>query len=151
AAPQGQPEPVAYLIDWPDEPDLGHYFAEEASTTGRSRPLYLAPPASSVPAIDIDDRYAGRLALLLECMLIDPHGYWSEAAALLDEYKAEWERVNPSPPLFMGEPMPPERREILRKLREKRQAARAEGRSKPPNRAVARFLRAARPKAAPAH
>lgn len=46
AAPQKQ-EPVAYLIDWPDEPELGHYFAEEDSNTGRSRPLYLAPPAPS--------------------------------------------------------------------------------------------------------
>lgn len=35
-------EPVGYLIDWPDEPDLGHYFAEEASTTGRSQPLHTA-------------------------------------------------------------------------------------------------------------
>lgn len=35
-------EPVGYLIDWPDEPDLGHYFAEGASTTGRSQPLHTA-------------------------------------------------------------------------------------------------------------
>ncbi len=62
---------------------------------------------------DIDDRYASRLAFLLECMLVDPHGHWNEAAALLDAYKAEWEKVNPSPPTFMGEPMPPERRERL--------------------------------------
>lgn len=35
-------KPVGYLIDWPDEPDLGHYFAEGASTTGRSQPLHTA-------------------------------------------------------------------------------------------------------------
>lgn len=58
--------------------------------------------------IDIDDRYAGRLAMLLECMLIDPHSHWNDAAYLLDEYKAEWEKVNPQPPTFLGEPMLPE-------------------------------------------
>lgn len=41
ALPAGM-EPVGYLIDWPDEPDLGHYFAEGASTTGRSQPLHTA-------------------------------------------------------------------------------------------------------------
>lgn len=53
----------------------------------------------------IDEHYASRLAFALECMLVDPHGHWNEAAALLDEYKAEWEKVNPSPPTFMGEPV----------------------------------------------
>lgn len=61
----------------------------------------------------IDEHYASRLAFMLECMIVDSNGHWSEAAALLDEYKAEWEKVNPSPPTFMGEPMPPERRERL--------------------------------------
>lgn len=41
-------EPVAWLIDWPDEPELGDYFAHEPvpPNVGRSRPLYLA----SLPA-----------------------------------------------------------------------------------------------------
>ena len=47
-AAQGTPtpagEPVAYLIDWPDEPELGHYFAEAPTQSGRSQPLYTAPP-----------------------------------------------------------------------------------------------------------
>ena len=30
---------VAYLVDWPDEPDLGHYFSEDFTDTGRCRPL----------------------------------------------------------------------------------------------------------------
>jgi len=45
-------EPVAWLIDWADEPDLGHYFSESAvdEDSGRSRPLFLHPvPAQSVP------------------------------------------------------------------------------------------------------
>lgn len=39
-------EPVAWLIDWPDEPDLGNYFAEQPCLPelGRSTPLYAAPP-----------------------------------------------------------------------------------------------------------
>jgi hypothetical protein len=47
-------KPVAWLIDWPDEPDLGHYFAEEPSPTARSRALVLAdaaPPAAQ-PNLD---------------------------------------------------------------------------------------------------
>ncbi|MGE5623105.1 MAG: hypothetical protein ACM3WS_08120 [Bacillota bacterium] len=74
---------------------------------------------------DIDDRYAGRLAMLLECMLIDPNRFWNEAAQLLDEYKAEWEKVNPQPPTFMGEPMPPERKARLLALRAAREIAAA--------------------------
>lgn len=66
-------------------------------------------------ALHIDSEYASRLAFMLECMLVDSHGHWEAAAKLLDEYKAEWEKVNPSPPTFMGEPMPPDRRKILRK------------------------------------
>lgn len=34
---------VAYLIDWPDEPELGHYFAETPTQSGRSQPLYTSP------------------------------------------------------------------------------------------------------------
>lgn len=70
----------------------------------------------------IDSEYAGRLALLLECMLIDPNSYWNEAAALLDEYKAEWEKVNPSPPPFMSEPMPPDRKARLMAMKVQREA-----------------------------
>lgn len=66
--------------------------------------------------IDIDERYASRLALMLECLIVDYHGHWNEACALLDEYKAEWEKVNPSPPTFMGEPMPTNRRERLQEM-----------------------------------
>ncbi|AOY63433.1 hypothetical protein ABFO19_09110 [Xanthomonas citri pv. glycines] len=44
-------EPVAWLIDWPEEPGLGHYFAEEPTDQGRCRALYTAPPApAALPA-----------------------------------------------------------------------------------------------------
>ena len=36
-------EPSGYLIDWPDEPDLGDYFAYEPSDCGRCRPLHIIP------------------------------------------------------------------------------------------------------------
>jgi hypothetical protein len=42
---------------------------------------------------------------MLECMAVDPHGHFDAACKLLDEYKGEWEKVNPSPPTFMGEPV----------------------------------------------
>lgn len=68
----------------------------------------------------IDDRFCGRLALMLECVILDLHGHFELACRLLDEYKAEWEKVNPSPPTFMGEPMPPERRALLLEMKAKR-------------------------------
>ena len=37
-------EPVAWLIDWPDEPELGYYFSDEQNEHARSRPLYTTPP-----------------------------------------------------------------------------------------------------------
>jgi hypothetical protein len=76
---------------------------------------------ADVEAINsIDARFCGRLALILECAILDPHGHFELACQLLEEYKAEWEKVNPSPPTFMGEPMPPERRARLLEMKEKR-------------------------------
>ena len=65
----------------------------------------------------IDARVCGRLALILECAILDPHGHFELACQLLEEYKAEWEKVHPSPPTFMGEPMPPERRARLLEMK----------------------------------
>lgn len=74
----------------------------------------------------IDSLYAGRLAFMLECLLLDGNGHWDAACKLLDEYKAEWDKVNPSPPTFMGEPMPPERMSRLLMMK----SARKEGANK---------------------
>jgi len=42
-------EAVAWLIDWPEEPELGHYFSDDPNPTARSRPLYTIPqPAPDV-------------------------------------------------------------------------------------------------------
>ncbi|WP_303678236.1 hypothetical protein [Ralstonia mannitolilytica] len=71
----------------------------------------------------IDEHFAGSLAFMLECAILDPHGYFDAACALLDEYKAEREKINPSPPTFMGEPMPPERRERFLAMRRARETA----------------------------
>ncbi|WP_394060597.1 hypothetical protein [Alcaligenes sp. WGS1538] len=37
--PAANAEPVAWFIDWPDEPDLGHYLAESPVDGARSRAL----------------------------------------------------------------------------------------------------------------
>ena len=79
--------------------------------------LYLV-----LSARGIDDRFGGRLALMLECAILNPNGFFDEACRLLDEYKAEWEKVNPSPPTFMGEPIPQDRLERLREAKVKRDA-----------------------------
>lgn len=70
----------------------------------------------------IDSEYASRLAFMLECLIVDYHGHWEAACQLLDEYKAEWEKINPSPPTFMGEPIPAERMERFRKMRAERKS-----------------------------
>lgn len=72
-------------------------------------------------AVRIDANYAGRLALMLECAILNPSGFFDEACALLDAYKAEWEKINPPVPTFMGEPMPPERRAIFAEMKAKRE------------------------------
>ena len=67
---------------------------------------HLGMVPADVEAINsIDARFCGRLALILECVILDPHGHFDLACQLLEEYKAEWEKVNPSPPTFMGEPI----------------------------------------------
>lgn len=116
---------TVYRVTFPDGSSC-HYGVESlaraaARGTGRVEAItvqagYASSPAQlawSAPAIDIDSQFAPRLALLLECLMIDYHGTWNDAAALLDEYKAAWDAVNPQPPTFMGEPMPPERKARL--------------------------------------
>lgn len=53
----------------------------------------------------VDEHFAHRLSIALECMLIDPDRNRHHAEETLQEYKAAWETVNPSPPTFMGEPV----------------------------------------------
>jgi len=51
AAPIAQTEqqPVAWLIDWPEDPELGHYFSGVPNEHARSRPLYTDPIAQTAP------------------------------------------------------------------------------------------------------
>jgi len=56
------PEPVAWIIDWPEAPELGHYLAEEPSPAGRSRGLY-AEPVAAQPAVP-DRRAAACMAAM---------------------------------------------------------------------------------------
>lgn len=75
---------------------------------------------------DIDVEFAHTLAFELECMLLDPNTYWDSAAKVLDDYKAAWEKINPMPPLFMGEPVPPERKAIYARIKAQREAAKVQ-------------------------
>lgn len=95
--------------------------AAEALREADATAVALKSRLADVEAINsIDARFGGRLALILECVILDPHGHFDLACQLLEEYKAEWEKVNPSPPTFMGEPMPPERRARLLEMKAKR-------------------------------
>ena len=39
------------------------------------------------PQDDVGDRFAHRLAIMLECALLDPTGTWNAGHQLLDEYR----------------------------------------------------------------
>lgn len=53
----------------------------------------------------IDEQFASRLAIDLECMLIDPDRNRAAAEKTLTEYRAAWDAINPGPPTSMGEPL----------------------------------------------
>jgi len=56
---------------------------------------------------EVGSAYAHRLAVMLECALLDQTGTWTDAHALLDEYRAACRAAAPmqEPPTFMGEPV----------------------------------------------
>ncbi|AZY50114.1 hypothetical protein C0J09_14005 [Bordetella avium] len=62
AAPAVSAEPVAWFIDWPDEPELGHYLGENQCDGARNRALVFrdasAPPAADERASVGDERAA---------------------------------------------------------------------------------------------
>lgn len=70
-------EPVAWLVDWPDEPELGHYFSEEPNENARSKPLYTAPapPVNDTAALE---RVAELEALLRDARELIDHGDFRE-------------------------------------------------------------------------
>lgn len=51
-------------------------------------------------AWNIDSKYASLLALTLECMILDPRRWHDDAVKVLDQYRAEWDKLNPSPSPF---------------------------------------------------
>ena len=51
-------------------------------------------------AWNIDSKYASLLALTLECMILDPQRWHDDAVKVLDQYRAEWDKLNPSPSPF---------------------------------------------------
>lgn len=55
----------------------------------------------------VADRYAHRMAMHLECILLDYHGKWyDEAAQTLGEYRLAMNAIHEAEsPTFMGEPL----------------------------------------------
>jgi len=49
------PEPVAYLIDWPEEPELGIYFSEEENNFASSRPLITTDQAEAYAVARVNE------------------------------------------------------------------------------------------------
>lgn len=99
----------------PSNEPFGYFKAEPFGWTDCAEDAEGAVPLYDQAAIDglneiidaksIDDRFGGRLAMMLEFMILNPTRHYNDACALIDEYKAEWDRVNPPPPTFMGEPV----------------------------------------------
>lgn len=56
-------------------------------------------------ARQIDEQFAPKLAIELECMLIDHARNRASAEKTLDAYRAAWDAINPGPATLMGEPI----------------------------------------------
>lgn len=79
---------------------------ESAVEYGRERDAELSECKRALAVRSIDERYASRMAVLLECALMRHGGScWDDGMALLEEYRAEWRAVSDDPPTFMGEPV----------------------------------------------
>jgi hypothetical protein len=78
---QPEPEPVAWLDDEGFSWVPGELPDELAK---HCKPLYLAPPRN--PQDDVGDRFAHRLALMLECAMLNPIGTWDAGHQVLEEY-----------------------------------------------------------------
>lgn len=69
---------------------------------------------ASIALHEVASAYAHRLAVMLECALLDRAGTWKDGHALLEEYRAALREAGfeQGPPTFMGEPvvMPNEKR-----------------------------------------
>lgn len=95
------------VLEWMRDPNRKP--AQLAFTHGPERQaaywIEIAQSEPEVAANNVDPRFTHRLAIVLECMILNPTRFYAEACALIDEYKAAWEEVNPSPPTFMGEPV----------------------------------------------
>ena len=83
--------------------------ADAALAVGRTamRCAELETMREALALHEVGSAYAHRLAVMLECALLDPTGTWNEAHALLDEYRAACRAAAPmqEPPTFMGEPV----------------------------------------------
>jgi len=95
------------VLEWMRDPNRKP--AQLAFTHGPERQaaywIEIAQSEPEVAAQNIDARFAHRLAIVLECMVLNPTRFYDEACALIHEYKSAWEEVNPTPPMFMGEPV----------------------------------------------
>lgn len=68
---------VAWLIDWPDEPELGHYLGEDRNENARSRPLYLHPsPADTAPPARHGDALTAQERHVIEALLDLAYKAW---------------------------------------------------------------------------
>ncbi len=114
AAPQAAALTDEQIIQAANKTDSDLIRLVVTDSDGNKRPTFcakqfaralLSPAPAPQPQDSIGDRYAHRLAVMLECALLNPNGTWDDAHKLLDEYRAEHGREFPSPATFMGEPV----------------------------------------------
>jgi hypothetical protein len=65
----------------------------------------LAQMAEAMRMHEVGSAYAHRLAIMLECALLDRPGTWEDGHALLDEYRAACRAAAPEAPTFLGAPV----------------------------------------------
>jgi hypothetical protein len=67
----------------------------------------IAELREAIALHEVGSAYAHRLAIMLECALLDRPGTWEDGHALLDEYRRACRAAAPvsDPPTFLGEPV----------------------------------------------
>lgn len=107
AQPQG--EPVAMVVDPYDTPGL-QWLCQHPPARGvrlYTYPAQLQDPIATEMS-DVADRFAHRVAMVLECVLMDRASdkWWDEGMQVIGEYRGAMNAIHErESPTFMGEPV----------------------------------------------
>ena len=66
---------------------------------------YVSVHKGYIHELEILANHTHKLALNLECMVLNPDSFYDESCNSLDAYRTDLEKLHPNPPTFMGEPI----------------------------------------------